>query len=104
MNEVLLMLFLMNSANASQMPNVKMSEGVILRGCGVGSAQLENTNNFPVRIRTVRQGSGEVTESIETLQRESKKKINRIDNNRGFYIYDMKGVMIGWLDGKCSQK
>jgi len=66
--------------------------GVTLRGNGCRS-WLQNNNEFAVRIRKV---GSEHTDWIKLFASEEKREMN-IAFWTAFYIYDMNGVMIGYI-------
>jgi len=76
---------------------MQISEGVVLHGPKEG--RLENTNEFPVRIRRVWQFHGERTLSINSLRAGATLEIGYVSHQHGFYIYTMDGVLVGWLSG-----
>ncbi|HAM88450.1 MAG: hypothetical protein US83_C0004G0065 [Candidatus Falkowbacteria bacterium GW2011_GWC2_38_22] len=61
---------------------------------------IENTNSFPIRIRVVKFSGldvGEETLSISRLEPKEKRNFGKTIFTRGYYIYTIDGIMIGWL-------
>lgn len=85
-------------------PSKTESEGVVLHGhltTNGGSGWIENTNNFPVRIRQVRwTGHGDETEWMEFFEPMRERSIAYIDDQMQFYIYTKEGGLIGFIP--CS--
>lgn len=95
------------SDGADITPQTQASEGVVLYGCSNGwsntkNAFLENTNSYPVRVRSVRQGPGEITLSIDRLEPGVQFILMKgITEYNGFYIYTMDGALVGWISARC---
>lgn len=70
---------------------------VIIHGCNT-QGWIENTNEFPVRIKQVWIfNSSEKTEWIKVFQ-PGEKKYQYIHFQHGFYILNLEGTEIGWID------
>lgn len=94
---------------------VRISEGVkVISGCGVNhltwsgeseTVEIENTNDYAVRIRVVAQGKGENTHSMFLLESKAKTKIENMWPYNGYYIYTASGNLIGWIgSNQCPKK
>ena len=82
------------------------SEGVVFLSSGEIN-YLENTNSYPLRVRCVTQIKGETTNWIQLLAPSSMFQLPQHSYQNdfidGFYIYDIQGVLIGWISSGCVE-
>lgn len=92
----------------SEALSIQVAEGVALHGCGNSDgAWIENTNNYPVRIRRVWQsGVGEKTKWVYYLEPYKRLDIKTVFSFDGFYIYsaeEFSSPLVGFISGKCLE-
>ncbi len=92
-------LFILACTSTSEKPECynseSTSEGVIVHGFG-SVGWIQNTNSFPVRIKEVWIFRGENTLWIKVFQ-PGEKLGQFISHQHGFYIYDLNGIEMGWI-------
>jgi hypothetical protein len=96
--------FALTSASVAAELTMQSSEGITLHGCGGDrNSWLENVTGHPMRVRRVYQGYGELTLAFDRLEPGAKLPVRYV-NSRGFYIYTLDGLMVGFILGDCPSR
>ncbi len=83
----------------------KTAFGVEMNGCNRYSVYLKNENAFPVRVRVVGIGNygAEWTKSMTHIPAQGATFVENTNPNEGYYIYNLEGGLIGWMNGRCAE-